>query len=118
MWSVLTDGAGKIEPIPAPWEAYHGGVSPDGRTLYYSAYQSNQVQEDLMSVALGCGREARGAARDTRGGGVADTITRRPMARGSDECVRHSRDARRTTHGSDRIRAGLQPWRQSHSLES
>jgi eukaryotic-like serine/threonine-protein kinase len=53
VWSVLTDGAGKIEPIPAQWDAYPGAVSSDGRTLYYSAYQSNQAQEDLMSVALG-----------------------------------------------------------------
>jgi len=53
MWSVLTDGAGKIEPIPAQWDAYPGGVSSDGRTLYYSAYQSNQLQDDLMSLALG-----------------------------------------------------------------
>jgi serine/threonine-protein kinase len=53
MWSVLTDGAGKIEPIPAQWDAYPGAVSSDGRTLYYSAYQSNQVQDDIMSVALG-----------------------------------------------------------------
>jgi eukaryotic-like serine/threonine-protein kinase len=53
IWSVLTDGAGKIEPIPAQWDAYPGAVSSDGRTLYYSAYQSNQVQDDIMSVALG-----------------------------------------------------------------
>jgi hypothetical protein len=53
MWSVLTDGAGKIEPIPAQWDAYPGAVSSDARTLYYSAYQSNQAQEDLMSVVLG-----------------------------------------------------------------
>jgi Tol biopolymer transport system component len=53
MWSVLTDGAGKIEPIPAQWDAYPGAVSSDGRTLYYSAYQSNQVQDDIMSLALG-----------------------------------------------------------------
>jgi eukaryotic-like serine/threonine-protein kinase len=53
MWSVLTDGAGKIEPIAAQWDAYPGAVSSDGRTLFYSAYQSNQVQEDLMSVTLG-----------------------------------------------------------------
>jgi Tol biopolymer transport system component len=53
IWSVLTDGAGKIEPIPAQWDAYPGAVSSDGRTLYYSVYQSNQVQDDIMSVALG-----------------------------------------------------------------
>ena len=53
VWSVLTDGEGKIEPIPAQWDAYPTGVSADGRTLSYSAYQSNQGQEDLMSVALG-----------------------------------------------------------------
>jgi serine/threonine-protein kinase len=53
LWSVPTDGAGKAEPIPAQWDAYPGGVSSDGRTLYYRAYQSNQVQEDLMSLTLG-----------------------------------------------------------------
>ncbi|HET9370118.1 MAG TPA: hypothetical protein VFO19_07710, partial [Vicinamibacterales bacterium] len=53
LWSVLTDGSGKTEPIPAQWDAYPGGVSGDGRTLFYSAYQSNQAQEDLMSVTIG-----------------------------------------------------------------
>ena len=53
MWSVLADGTGKVEPVPAQWDAYPGGVSSDGRTLYFSAYQSNQVQDDLMSVTLG-----------------------------------------------------------------
>jgi hypothetical protein len=53
VWSVPTDGGGKVEPIRAQWDAYPGAVSSDGRTLYYSAYQSNQAEEDLMSVALG-----------------------------------------------------------------
>ena len=119
MWSVLTDGAGKIEPIPAQWDAYPGGVSSDGRTLLLQrlSIQSGPGGPHVRG-ARRCGREARRAARDTCGGGVADTITRRPMARVSDKCVRHRRDARRTTHGSDRIRASLHPWRQSHSLES
>ena len=65
-----------------------------------------------------CRREARRAACDTCRGEFADTVTRRPMARVSDECVRHRRDARRTTDGFNRIRASLDPWRQSHSLES
>ena len=53
LWSVLTDGRGKVEPVEAQWDAYVGSASSDGRTLYYSAYQSDQAQEDIVSVALG-----------------------------------------------------------------
>jgi hypothetical protein len=53
VWSVLADGRGKLEPIPAQWDAYPAGVSSDGRTLFYSAYQSDQAQEDILSVSLG-----------------------------------------------------------------
>ena len=52
IWSVLTDGRGKIEPIAAQWDAYPGAVSSDGRTLFYSANQSGQFEEDLVSVSL------------------------------------------------------------------
>jgi Tol biopolymer transport system component len=52
IWSVLTDGRGKIEPVAAQWDAYPGAVSSDGRTLYYSANQSEQAQEDIVSVSL------------------------------------------------------------------
>src|SRR5262249_39657030 len=54
LWSVLTDGRGSVEPIAAEWDAYPGGVSSDG-TLYYSAYRSDQSQEDIVSVAQGAG---------------------------------------------------------------
>jgi Tol biopolymer transport system component len=52
LWSVLTDGRGSVQPIRAQWDAYPGGVSADGRTLYYSANQSDQSQEDIVSVVL------------------------------------------------------------------
>ena len=55
LWSVLTDGRGSVEPIAAQWDAYPGGVSSDGGTLYYSVYLSDQAQEDIVSVALGGG---------------------------------------------------------------
>jgi Tol biopolymer transport system component len=55
LWSVSTDGRGSVAPITAQWDAYPGGVSSDGGTLYYSAYQSDQAQEDIVSVALGGG---------------------------------------------------------------
>ena len=50
------DGRGKVEPVAAQWDAYPGAVSSDGRTLYYSANQSEQAQEDIVSVALGSDR--------------------------------------------------------------
>jgi dipeptidyl aminopeptidase/acylaminoacyl peptidase len=53
VWSVLADGRGKVEPIPAQWDAYPAGVSSDGRTLFLSAYQSDQAQEDILSAPLG-----------------------------------------------------------------
>ena len=53
LWTVLTDGRGKVEPLGAQWDAYPGGVSSDGRTLYYEAYRSDQPQEDIVSVPLG-----------------------------------------------------------------
>ena len=53
LWSVLTDGQGTIEPIPAQWDAYPRACPSDGRTLYYNAYQSDQAQEDIVSVATG-----------------------------------------------------------------
>ena len=53
VWSALADGQGKVEPIPAQWDAYPAGVSSDGRTLFYSAYQADQGQEDILSVPLG-----------------------------------------------------------------
>jgi len=52
LWSVLTDGRSKVEPVTAQWDAYPGAVSSDGRTLYYSAYQADQAQEDIISIAL------------------------------------------------------------------
>jgi Tol biopolymer transport system component len=52
IWSVLTDGRGKVEPVAAQWDAYPGSASADGRTLYYRAYQTDQAQEDILSVAL------------------------------------------------------------------
>ena len=52
VWSVLTDGRGEVEPVAAQWDAYPGAVSSDGRVLYYSAYQADQAQEDIVSVAL------------------------------------------------------------------
>jgi Tol biopolymer transport system component len=52
LWSVLTDGRGKVEPVTAQWDAYAGAVASDSRTLYYSAYQADQAQEDIVSVAL------------------------------------------------------------------
>ncbi|MGE0814215.1 MAG: protein kinase [Vicinamibacterales bacterium] len=55
LWSVVTDGRGSVEPIAAQWDAYAGGVSSDGGTLYYDAAQSNQAQNDIFSVALGGG---------------------------------------------------------------
>jgi serine/threonine-protein kinase len=48
----LADGRASVTPIAAQWDAYPGGVSSDGNTLYYSAYQSDQAQEDIVSVAL------------------------------------------------------------------
>jgi Tol biopolymer transport system component len=53
LWSVLTDGRGSVLPIDSQWDAYPGGVSSDGGTLYYGAYQSDQAQEDIVSVLLG-----------------------------------------------------------------
>jgi len=53
VWSVLADGRGKVGPIPAQWDAYPAGVSSDGRTLFYSAYQSDQAQEDILTAPLG-----------------------------------------------------------------
>ena len=52
LWSVETDGRGKVQPVAAQWDAYAGTASSDGRTLYYSAYQSDQAQEDIISVPL------------------------------------------------------------------
>ena len=52
LWTVLTDGRGKVEPLGAQWDAYPGGASSDGRTLYYEAYQSDQPQEDIVSLSL------------------------------------------------------------------
>ncbi len=52
VWSVLTDGRGEVEPVAAQWDAYPGAVSSDGRLLYYSAYQADHAQEDIVSVAL------------------------------------------------------------------
>jgi eukaryotic-like serine/threonine-protein kinase len=52
IWSVLTDGRGKVEPVAAQWDAYPGSASADGRTLYYRAYQTDQAQEDILSVGL------------------------------------------------------------------
>jgi Tol biopolymer transport system component len=52
LWSVQTDGRGKIQPVAAQWDAYAGAASSDGRTLYYSVYQSDQAQEDIIAVPL------------------------------------------------------------------
>jgi len=56
LWSVLTDGRGSLAPIAAQWDAYPGGISSDGGTLYYSA-NSDLAQEDILSVALGGGAQ-------------------------------------------------------------
>jgi serine/threonine-protein kinase len=53
VWSVLTDGRGNVEPVPAQWDAYPSADSSDGRTLYYHAYRSDQAQADIVSVAIG-----------------------------------------------------------------
>ena len=53
VWSVLTDGRGNVQPVPAQWDAYPSAVSSDGRTLYYYAYQSDQAQSDILSLAIG-----------------------------------------------------------------
>ena len=42
-----------VEAVAAQSDAYPGSASSDGHTLYYSAYQSDQAQEDILSVALG-----------------------------------------------------------------
>ena len=52
LWTALTDGRGKVEPLGGQWDAYPGSAAPDGRTLYYSAYQSDQAQEDIVTVPL------------------------------------------------------------------
>ena len=52
VWSVLTDGQGKVEPVAAQWDAYPGAVSSDGRVLYYDAYSSDQARSDILSVPL------------------------------------------------------------------
>jgi dipeptidyl aminopeptidase/acylaminoacyl peptidase len=52
VWSVLTDGRGKTEPVAAQWEAYPSAVSSDGRLLYYSADQFDQREQDILSVPL------------------------------------------------------------------
>ncbi|HXV60689.1 MAG TPA: protein kinase [Vicinamibacteria bacterium] len=52
LWSVLTDGQGKVEPVAAQWDAYPGAVSSDGRLLYYHAYSSDQARSDILSVPL------------------------------------------------------------------
>ena len=73
-----------------------GGASSDGRTLYYEAYQSDQPQEDIVSVSLDdpaakptvCSRRLR------RSG---PRPPRRPMARVHDEAsgTKETRDRRR-----------------------
>jgi Tol biopolymer transport system component len=55
VWAVLADGRGNVQPVPAQWDAYPSAVSSDGRTLYYHAYQSDQAQADIASVAIGSG---------------------------------------------------------------
>jgi Tol biopolymer transport system component len=52
LWSVLADGRGKVEPVTAQWDAYPGAASSDGRTMYYSAFQTTQNGEDILSVSL------------------------------------------------------------------
>jgi len=52
VWSVLTDGQGKVEPVAAQWDAYPSAVSTDGRVLYYHAIQSGQGQFDILSLPL------------------------------------------------------------------
>ena len=117
VWSVLTDGEG-IEPIPAQWDAYPTGVSADGRGLPTAPISpirprttSCQWRSAMRPRSPSCG------LRHLRRRGCRHRHPR-SMARVSDACVRHRRDARRTTHGSDRIRASLDPWRRSDSLES
>jgi serine/threonine protein kinase/Tol biopolymer transport system component len=54
LWTTLTDGQGKVEPVAAQWDAYPGLGPSDARRLYYSAYQApNQGQEDIVSLAIG-----------------------------------------------------------------
>ena len=51
MWSVATDGAGKIEPIGHQSGGYPTGTSADGRTLYYR-FETDVVQTDIRQLAL------------------------------------------------------------------
>jgi Tol biopolymer transport system component len=51
MWSVATDGAGKIEPIGRQNGGYPTGTSADGRTLYYR-FETDVVQTDIRQLAL------------------------------------------------------------------
>jgi Tol biopolymer transport system component len=51
MWSVATDGAGKIEPIGRQSGGYPTGTSADGRTLYYR-FEADVVQTDIRQLAL------------------------------------------------------------------
>ena len=51
MWTVTTDGSGKIEPIGHQSGAYPTGVSADGRVLYYR-WEADAVRTDIMQLAL------------------------------------------------------------------
>ncbi len=53
IWSVLPDGRGQVEPIPAELDAYPKAVSADGRTLYYELYRTDQYQADIFTLQLG-----------------------------------------------------------------
>jgi hypothetical protein len=118
LWSVLTDGRGSVEPIRAQWDAYPGGVSADGGTLYYSANQSNQAQEDIVSVALGGAAPKPVALLATPASERSPTpSTRCPLARVRDKRVRQNRDACRSTRRSAGIGAGVGARRQPCSLE-
>jgi Tol biopolymer transport system component len=51
MWSVTTDGAGRMEPIGHQSGAYPTGTSADTRVLYYR-FEADAVQTDILQLAL------------------------------------------------------------------
>ena len=51
MWTVSTDGAGRIEPVGRQVGGYPTDTSADGRTLYYR-FEADAVQMDIMQLAL------------------------------------------------------------------
>ena len=119
VWSVLTDGRGNIQPVPAQWDAYPSADSSDGRTLYLPCLP---IRSGPGRHRVRCDWRRRGqalrAARDACVGGAASSLSGRPVARLSDQRVRQGRGTPRAIHGPDCICPGFDPRRQPHSLES